>query len=216
MTDALTPFLDPLAAGIVVGGTLAACILRFSLANLARAVAALRALPRAEHDAAPELAQVAALGRIARKHGVMALDRSVIDDPDVAMAIARIVDGAGPDDVAAAIVYAREARIERHLTAAQVWASIAEAAPACGLVGTLIGLVQMFSAMQDPATIGQAMAVALLATLYGALIANLVAAPIAGRLRRLARAEAFQRARLEAPLVALATREMPRHREIAA
>ncbi|UZK68896.1 MotA/TolQ/ExbB proton channel family protein [Sphingomonas sp. S1-29] len=216
MIDALAPFLDPLAAAIVGGGTLAACVLRFSLVNLARAAGALRVLPRAEHDAEPQLAQIAALGRIARKHGVMALDRSVIDDPDVALGIAQIVDGAGPDEVAAMLAHAREARIERHLGAAEIWSAAAEAAPAFGMIGTLIGLVRMFTAMQDPAAIGGAMAVALLATLYGALIANLVAAPIAGRLRRLARAEAFERARLEAPLVALAAREMPRRREIAA
>lgn len=78
-----------------------------------------------------------------------------------------------------------------------------------GMVGTLIGLARMFAAMDDVATIGAGMAVALLATLYGAVLANLVLQPIAGRLRGAARAEAFERARLEAPLVALARREAP-------
>ena len=82
--------------------------------------------------------------------------------------------------------------------------------------GTLIGLVRMFTAMQDPTAIGPAMAVALLATLYGALFANLIAMPIAGRLRRLARAEAFERARIEAPLAALAACEPTRRTGIAA
>ena len=79
-----------------------------------------------------------------------------------------------------------------------------------GMVGTLIGLAQMFATMSDPSAIGGAMAVALLATLYGALFANLLFMPIANRLRAQGRSEAFERARIEAPLVALAERETPR------
>jgi chemotaxis protein MotA len=212
----LQAFLDPIAAVIVLGGTVAACVLRFSPRHLWRAIVALRVLARAEHDAGANLAQIAALTRIARKHGVIALDRSVIDDPDIALGVRAIVDGGAPDAVRAAVAYAREARIERQLAAADVWAAAAEAAPAFGMVGTLIGLVRMFAAMQDPAAIGPAMAVALLATLYGALFANLIAMPVAGRLRRLSRAEAFERARIEAPLAALATCEPPRRAGIAA
>ena len=89
----------------------------------------------------------------------------------------------------------------------------AEAAPAMGMVGTLIGLA---ADVRDDDRYGRrsarAMAVALLATLYGALIANLIAAPIAARLRLAGRTEASERARIEAPLVALAAREMPRTR----
>jgi chemotaxis protein MotA len=91
-----------------------------------------------------------------------------------------------------------------------MWAGMAEVAPAMGMVGTLIGLVKMFLAMADPAAIGAGMAVALLATLYGALIANLIAMPIAVRLRRRARAEAEERSRLVAPLAALAEYGQPR------
>ena len=160
--------------------------------------------------------QVAALGRIARRHGTIALDKSVITDPDLAAAIADIVDATPPQDVATAIAERRRARIERHAAAADVWTSAAEVAPAMGMIGTLIGLVRMFTAMNDPATIGGAMAVALLTTLYGAAIATLIAQPIAVRLRRHGRQEAIERARLEAPLVALAERERPRLQAVAA
>ena len=87
---------------------------------------------------------------------------------------------------------------------------MAEAAPAMGMVGTLIGLVAMFARMTDPHAIGGAMAVALLATLYGAIIANLLAMPVAVRLRAASRVEAIERLRLVEPLVALAEREAPR------
>jgi len=208
----MTPstFLDPLALAIVAGGTLLATLLRHPLADVGRAVSALRVLPRPRFSADPLLKQVSALTRIARRHGTMALDRTVIADRDVAAAVAAIVDGAEPDSVAELVRHARRARIERHCAAADVWSGAAEAAPAMGMVGTLVGLAGMFATMTDPTAIGGAMAVALLATLYGALIANLLAQPVAIRLRTRARAEAFERTRLEAPLLALAVQEAPR------
>jgi chemotaxis protein MotA len=208
--DALGPYLDPVAMLIVAGGTLAAALLRTPLRDVGRGVAALATLPRRTFDAGPLVDQIGALGRIAKRHGVHTLDRSVIADPDVAAAIARIVDGATPADVTRLLDERRRARILRHAGAADMWAGMAEVAPAMGMVGTLIGLVKMFMAMTDPAAIGAGMAVALLATLYGALIANLIAMPIAVRLRRRARAEAEERSRLVAPLAALADYERPR------
>lgn len=202
-------FLDPTALAIVGGGTVASAILRSPLRDVGRAIVALRALPRRPFSADPLIEQIGAFSRIAKRHGVLALDRSVIADPDVAAAIADIVDGHGPAQVTARLHYLRRARIERHVSVADIWAGMAEAAPSMGMVGTLVGLVAMFVQMTDPQAIGGAMAVALLATLYGALLGNLVALPIAARLRTAARIEGFERQRLEAPLVALAAREEP-------
>ena len=208
----LATFLDPTALALVGGGTVLATILRTPARDLGRAVAALPTLLRRRFTAEPLLHQLAAQATIARRHGTMALDRSVITDPDLAAGLAAIVDGAVPDRVAALLDRARLARVERHAAAADVWAGAAEAAPAMGMVGTLVGLAAMFATMTDPRAIGGAMAVALLATLYGALIANLVAGPIAHRLRAAARVEARERARLVEPLAVLAAREAPRTR----
>ncbi len=216
LPPALTAFLDPAALAIVVGGTLAAVALRTPAGLLMRSVGAVRLIGRRGYSADAHLQQIAAFGRIARRNGTIALDRSVIADPDLAAAIEAIVDCADPDAVARIVTERRDARVERHLAVADTWAATAEMAPTMGMVGTLIGLAQMFRSMTDPAAIGPAMAIALLATLYGALLATLIANPVAARLRRLARIEAFERARLEAPLVALAERERPRLRELAA
>lgn len=212
VTVLLAPYLDPAAAAIVAGGTVAALILRTPARDFTRAVAALRVLPRRRFRADPLIDQIGAFGRIATRHGVLALDRSVIADPDVAAAVAAIVDGAEGDAVADLLEAQRLARTERHLAAIDVWAAAAELAPAMGMIGTLIGLVRMFLKMNDPTAIGGAMAVALLSTLYGAAIASLIALPVAARLRRAARDEAFERLRLEAPLRLLAVREAPRRR----
>lgn len=206
----VTTFLDPAALAIVLGGTLLATVLRAPARDVARAAYALVTLLRRPFDADALLAQVAAQAKIARRHGAMALDRSVIADADLAAAVAAIVDGEPPEAVARLLDERRTARVERHLAAAEVWSGMAEAAPAMGMVGTLIGLVAMFARMGDPDAIGGAMAVALLATLYGALLANLVALPVAARLRAASRAEWRGRERLVVPLVALARQEAPR------
>ncbi|WP_245841756.1 motility protein A [Sphingomonas lenta] len=216
MTLAFDQFLDPTAAALVLGGTALATLLRAPPSHLRRALGSLLTLFRVPFSADPLLEQIDLQDRVARKHGTHALDRFVVADRDVRDAISAIVDGADGADVAAALAHARRARVERHLAAADVWSGVAEVAPAMGMIGTLIGLAQMFAKMGDPARIGGAMAVALLATLYGAVLANLIAAPIAARLRALARAEAFERTRLEAPLTALAAREAPTHLSAAA
>ncbi|MDF7777530.1 MotA/TolQ/ExbB proton channel family protein [Sphingomonas sp. AOB5] len=213
------PFLDPVALAIVGGGTALAVVLRTPGRDLVRGLSALRVLGRKRFDADPLVAQVAAFGRIAKRHGVLALDKSVIEDPDMAAAVQLAVDGGEPADVEALVKHRIAARFERHRAGIEMWSGVADIAPAMGMIGTLIGLVQMFTSMKDPATIGSAMAIALLTTLYGAIVASLVGLPIATRLRRLARAEAQERTRLIAPLAALAVVEpaVPRQmREFAA
>lgn len=205
-------FLDPAAFAIVVGGTALATALRTPARDLGRALSALRCFARPAFSAEPLLGQLAAQGRIARRHGAMALDRSVIADPDLAAGLAAVVDGETPDAVATLMERCRRARIERHAAAIDAWRGAAELAPAMGMVGTLIGLAAMFASLTDPRAIGAAMAVALLATLYGALLGNFVLQPIAHRLAARARAEAFERERLATPLAALAAREAPRSR----
>ena len=213
MTDvatALLPFWDPAALAIVGGGTVLATAMRTPMAELRRAGAALRVLGRRPFAAAPAIEQVHALQRIAKRHGLLALDRSVIGDPDIADAVALAVDGGSAEEIAALAADRRTARWERHQGAIEAWAGAAEVAPAMGLVGTIIGLIRMFASIDDPAALGGAMAVALLTTLYGAVLATLIAMPVAARLRRIADCEFAERARLEAPLAALAPRERPR------
>lgn len=208
-------FLDPAAAAIVGGGTILATVLRTPMRDLSRGVVALKTLGRTPFDASALVTQVEALSRITARHGVMQLDRSVIADPDVAAGVAAIVDGASAASVRTLVDDRRIVRFERQRAAAEMWAAAAEFAPAMGMVGTLIGLVRLFTSMTDPAAIGGAMAIAVLATLYGALVGNLICLPVAARLKRLARAECVERGRLVEPLARLAAREAPGLRPLA-
>ncbi|RYD97657.1 MAG: biopolymer transporter ExbB, partial [Sphingomonadales bacterium] len=106
----LAPFIDPLALAIVGGGTALAVVLRNPVSDLARSISALRVLGRKPFDADPLLSQIAALTRIARRHGLIALDRSVIADRDVAAAVEAAVDGASGAEVATLLQHHRLAR----------------------------------------------------------------------------------------------------------
>lgn len=212
----LSVFFDPLALGIVGGGTLMATAARGPIRDTVNAFRALPVLVRAPFEVGPVRAELARAERVAGAKSLLAIETMPLADPDVRQGAECVLAGAGADQVEAELDRSREARVERHAIVQEYWAAAAEIAPAMGMVGTLIGLVSMFRSMDDPASIGGAMAVALLATLYGALFANLIAAPIAARLRRLSRAEELERRRLVAPFRAFAARMTPRKPGLAA
>jgi chemotaxis protein MotA len=209
MIDASTllVFWDPTALAIVGGGTLLATAARGPFPDTLAALRALPILVRRPFDFEPARAELARAERLSQAKSLLAVDSQLLTDVDVAEGFEAVAAGATPDAVEQLLGRLRSDRIERHGVVQDFWAAAAETAPSMGMVGTLIGLVQMFRSMDDPAAIGEAMAIALLATLYGAMIANLVAAPIAARLRRLSRAEEIERRELVKPFRAFATRE---------
>jgi chemotaxis protein MotA len=109
--------------------------------------------------------------------------------PFVRAAAFNLANAARADDFAAWARAQIDERRTRHEAVHAVWRSVADAAPSMGMIGTILGLIGMFAAMDDPATIGPAMALALLTTFYGLVLSALVAIPIAGRLERLSAAE---------------------------
>ena len=209
-------FLDPAALAIVGSGTLLATAARGPIRDTVNAFRALSVLPRRPFDFGPARAELARAERVANAKNLLALDSLPLKDPDVSAGVQAVTDGWTADQVQSLLDRLREERLERHAIVQDYWAAAAETAPAMGMVGTLIGLVGMFRAMDDPATIGSAMAIALLATLYGALFANLIAAPISARLRRLSRAEENERRALVLPFRAFASRVTPMKRGLAA
>lgn len=203
-------FFDPLALGIVGGGTLLATAARGPLSDSWNAFRALPALVRPAFDVGAVRAELAQAERVAGAKSLLAVEALPVGDRDVREGLEAVLASATPDQVEALLDQLREARAERHAVVQEFWTAAAETAPAMGMVGTLVGLVDMFRSMDDPASIGAAMAVALLATLYGALFANLVAAPIGARLRRLSRAEELERRKLVQPFRAFTARVAPR------
>ncbi len=204
-------FLDPLGLAIVVGGSAALAAMRSTRDDIARAFAALgpcfTADPQADGHAAR--AAVGRIAHVAEARSLTSVDRIVSTRPFLRRAARRLAEA--PSAAAFAAWGAEELamRAERHEGAQGVWRALADAAPAMGLAGTVIGLIRMFAAMDDPGRIGPAMALAMLTTLYGVVLANLVAAPVAGRLERLSHAELAWQRRTIGRLVRIAEAEMP-------
>lgn len=168
---------------IVFGGALAATLIKFPLGHVINSVKVAFNAFRYKASTPMELILVAnELADISRKKGVLALDAFETPDPFLSRGVHMLADGYKPDFISKALQEDMEQSFERHLVGQKIFRAIGDSAPAFGMIGTLIGLVQMLSTLSDPASIGPAMAVALLTTLYGALIANLVALPIAEKL----------------------------------
>lgn len=168
---------------IVIGGTLLVVMIKFSIGQFFGAFkVALRAFVfKIEH---PEdlIGQIVEFAGIARKDGMLALEDQEIDNEFLDQGIQMLIDGTDRDVVSTVMTKELQQTVDRHKWGAKVFEATADVAPAMGMIGTLIGLVQMLSAMDDPKSIGPAMAVALLTTLYGAMIANMFAMPIADKL----------------------------------
>lgn len=119
----------------------------------------------------------------ARKGGFLALEEAEISNAFMQKGVDMLVDGHDADVVKATLQKDIHLTSERHETGIRMLTALADIAPAMGMIGTLIGLVAMLSNMDDPKAIGPAMAVALLTTLYGAFLANVIATPIANKLK---------------------------------
>ena len=180
----LPAFLDIPSVLIVVGGTIATTLIRFPLPTVLSIGSVIK---HAFFDklSKPDdmVKRIIELAELARRESVLALDNVEIDDPFLKKGIQLAVDGTDPPLIKAILNTELLAIQERHKTGQNIFAGMGDSAPAFGMIGTLVGLVQMLLAMDDPSSIGPAMAVALLTTMYGAIIANVVCIPVADKLK---------------------------------
>ncbi|MDF1791354.1 MAG: MotA/TolQ/ExbB proton channel family protein [Thalassobaculaceae bacterium] len=156
------------------------------------------------------------LSEIARRAGVLALDAilpQLDNEPFLQRAVAMAVDGSNPDQIEEVLTTEIDVTTERLTRSANVLRRAAEVAPAMGLIGTLVGLIQMLSTLNDPNSIGPAMAVALLTTFYGAVLAYMVFAPIAAKVDRNAADERLIQQVYMVCATSIARQENPRQLE---
>lgn len=179
----IMPFVDVPSIIIVFGGTIATCFINqkipYVIAGFKCAVQAFLDKSTAKAELIPLIVRLA---NKARKEGLVALENEPIDDPFLARGVRLGVDGLSPDVIKEALSGELSAMKERHDRGQKLFKFMAATAPAMGLIGTIIGLVQMLQNLSDPDAIGPSMAIALLTTLYGALIAFLICGPIAEKL----------------------------------
>jgi chemotaxis protein MotA len=157
------------------------------------------------------------LADAARRNGPLALEEELNASPHsrfLAQAISLVIDGFPTGEIEHILGRERHATSERHVRSAGVLRRAGEVAPAMGLIGTLIGLVQMLGNLQDPAAIGPAMAVALLTTFYGAVLANMVFHPLATKLERNSEVEAMVNQIFAIGAASISRQENPRRLEM--
>ncbi len=168
---------------VVVGGTFAATLIAEKMSVFTgSAKVALNAFLHQPLAADQTIKRITELAMIVRKEGLLALEDQEIADDFLAKGVRLAVDGLAAGEVRDALVGEMRSLRERHKQGQRMFRFMGATAPAMGMVGTLIGLVQMLQVMDDPSSIGPAMAVALLTTFYGAVLAFLVFNPIADKL----------------------------------
>src|SRR3954468_6177762 len=177
-------FVSEHAIIIIFGGSFSATMIRFPLNAILHGVPlgmkfAFTMSRLSARDLVDELARIA---EIARKQGPVGLEKVEADDPFLAKGIRYVADGYDLEFIRDNLERDRDNFLMHLDEGSKIYRAIGDCAPAFGMIGTLLGMVQMFSNMSDPSKLGPFMAVALLATLYGAVVGNLVCLPIADKL----------------------------------
>lgn len=179
-------FLNVPAVLITVGGTACATLVHFPLAEVLRIFSVVKRtfavnIPPAERV----IEQMSEFARVARRDGVLALEETMrgIDDEFLSKGLQLLVDGTESEQIREVMLIELNSIQHRNRLGANILSFMGDASPAFGMIGTLIGLVQMLRQLDDPSKIGSGMATALLTTFYGALLANLLFIPLAGKLR---------------------------------
>lgn len=178
-------FLDVPSFIITLGGTFASILTSCSMKEY---VTGLKSITRAfkveKINESETIKKIIELSNVARKEGLLALEEvaNSLDDEFLKKGLLLIVDGTEPELVRAILETELTCIEARHKKAIHFWENLASMGPAWGMIGTLIGLINMLKNLDDPSTIGPNMSVALITTLYGSMLANWIATPIATKL----------------------------------
>jgi chemotaxis protein MotA len=182
----VTLFFDLPSFLIIVGGTAGATLVTYPLEDVKNSIAVLRtAFFPDKHSALNRVNKILDISKRYRTDGALSVQDFAFreNDPFLRKCIELIADGIDPDEGIRILQTELTYIADRHRRGAQIFQTMGSVSPAMGLIGTLIGLVQMLQHLQDPSQIGPAMATALLTTFYGSLFAYLIFIPVAGKLK---------------------------------
>lgn len=184
--SALLRFVDVPSALITFGGAFCCILASYTLENFFGGLKSIGLIFKVSDMNIPETIQkIIDLSNVARKEGLLSLEEAAgdIDDPFLQKGILLVVDGTDPELVRAIMETELVSMEDRHKSRIGFWDDLGAMGPAWGMIGTLIGLINMLQDMDDPSSIGPSMAVALITTLYGSLLANWICAPVASKLK---------------------------------
>lgn len=203
-------FIDLPSFLLVLGGTLGAGMVHFSWPDIRTAGRACRdVLFEKTYAPLQRIEFFVALSGAVRRDGFLTLEHEArrCGEPFLRKALEISVDGHSSDDIRRTLEIESRCAADRVWRSIQVFETLGNYAPAMGLIGTIIGLIQMLGDLADPAKVGPAMALALLTTFYGALMANIVFLPVAGKMRNRSEEESIVRAITIEGIVSIANRD---------
>ncbi|WP_337018356.1 flagellar motor protein MotP [Oceanobacillus massiliensis] len=212
-TGGLASFADIPSIFVVIGGLIASMLITFKKEQIKMTGKVLKEAFNKNDMQLPELIHLfIRLSERARREGILALENELedVEDPFIRKGILLAVDGIEPEvitDIMNAEITAME---DRHYKGRLLFEKAADYAPAWGMIGTLIGLVLMLNTLSDPSTLGPSMAVALLTTLYGTVLANLVFTPMAGKLEAKTEEEIFTKQIIIEGIIGVQSGQNPR------
>ncbi len=196
---------------VVLGGTILVTMMKFSLGKFFGAASvAVKAFLYKPSSPENLIEEAVDLAKTARQGGLLALEDREVEDDFMKQGLGLLIDGHPAETVRAMLVKDLNQTLKRHADGQDIFKAIGDVGPAMGMIGTLIGLVQMLSNMDDPKQIGPAMAVALLTTLYGAILANMFALPIADKLAVRSREENTRKSLIIDALLSIQSGQNPR------
>lgn len=209
----LSAMIDPPSAIIVVGGTIAASLIANPLAEVINLVGVYKNAIFTSVPVPTELIErIVGFAETARREGILALEQAIEDGDDtfLSQGVRLAVDGTEPDLIMDILETELNFIEERHKLGQDIISSMGDAAPAFGMIGTLIGLVIMLKNMDDPAAIGPGMAIALLTTMYGAILANIIFGPIAQKLKTYSQKEVLAKRMIIEGIMSIQSGDNPR------
>lgn len=205
-------FVDVPSLLMVAGGTVGVTLVNFPMGQFKLiSKVAMRSLIFSIQTTEDTIESIISYANLARKEGLLALENKLqeVDDRFFAKGVQLVIDGFSADTVRDIMDLEAEWERQRHANGKKMFDQMGSFAPAFGMIGTLVGLVKMLANLSDPSMIGAGMAVALLTTLYGAVLANVIFIPIAGKLDQRAKEEALLRELMIEGIVAIQSGEKP-------
>lgn len=213
MNSGLDIFVDVPSLMIVIGGTIAATLINYPLKEFLRVMGLFgRVFMSKTGDPAKMIKDIVDLGNVAKKEGLLALEKSMKETKDefLKKALQMTVDGLPVDVMESQLKQEIYVNRENHKVGWEIMGAMGSFCPAFGMVGTLIGLIQMLADLSDPSTIGPKMAVAMITTFYGSLFANLFFIPMSGKLQRRSATETTQKTILFEGVIGIRNGENPK------
>jgi chemotaxis protein MotA len=211
MSASLSNFADIPSVLIVVGGTMASALNSYNMKSLFAALKVMiRVLFGHKINYLETMQEMLKIATVARKEGPLALEKYTTEDPFLRKGLMLVADGTKGESLRSILELERDAKIERHEEGQSIIQKLSELAPAWGMIGTLIGLVIMLLNLKDPDSIGPSMAIALLTTFYGAILANFIFIPAATKLDQRTKSEVLNTNLMIETLASIAESENPR------